>query len=215
VYFDEMARGWDIPRRVERARVVADQIRSTLPKRKRGRALDLGCGTGLASFFLRDYLEEIILLDASKGMIEELERKIAQDDEARRASGSPPGARMIPLVGSVESAGAALGRLDLAYAVMSLHHMPDTGAVLRALAAALVPGGELRVLDLDAEDGSFHEGESGFDGHHGFERGALGGLASAAGFADIAFQTFWTEVRWKGESRREYPMFMMRAALGS
>jgi SAM-dependent methyltransferase len=144
-------------------------------------------------------------------MIAELERKIELDDAARKDSGAVPGAAMQAAAGVPESALAGLGLFDAAYAMMSLHHMRDTGAVLRALASALRPGGALRIVDLDAEDGSFHEAEPGFDGHNGFDRGALGELAIEAGFDELAFQTFWTEVRCKGDETREYPMFLMRA----
>lgn len=211
MYFDDLAKEWDAPRRVERARLAADCLRATFPPSLRGRALDLGCGTGLLSFFLRDIFSEIVLLDSSIGMIEELERKIEGDDAARRAAGAVPGAAMRVAVGVPESALAGLGRFDAAYAMMSLHHMRDTGAVLRAVAGALRPGGALRIIDLDAEDGSFHEAEPGFDGHNGFDRGALGELVREAGFEEPAFQTFWTEVRQRGDSVKEYPMFIMRA----
>jgi SAM-dependent methyltransferase len=210
-YFDEMALGWDTSERIERARLAADCLRAGMPESARGRALDLGCGTGLLSFFLRDVFEEILLLDSSSGMIAELERKIGQDDEARRVAGAVPGARMSTRLGVPESALEGLGPFDAAYAMLSLHHMPDTGGVMNALASALRPHGELRILDLDAEDGSFHGAESGFAGHNGFEREALGELAVAAGFEKVSFQTFWTEVRREGDAVREYPMFLMRA----
>jgi SAM-dependent methyltransferase len=209
--FDDLAKGWDTPRRVERARLAADCLRAGLPKSARGRALDLGCGTGLISFSLRDVFSEIVLLDASAGMIAELERKIELDDAARRSSGAGPGAAMKAVAGVPESDLAGLGSFDAAYAMMSLHHMRDTGAVLRAVASALRPGGALRIIDLDAEDGSFHEAEPGFDGHNGFGRKTLGELIRGAGFEEPAFQTFWTEVRRKGEETREYPMFLMRS----
>jgi SAM-dependent methyltransferase len=215
MYFDDLAKGWDTPRRVERARLAADCLRAGFPRAARGRALDLGCGTGLLSFFLREVFSEIVLLDASSGMIAELERKIGEDDEARRAAGAGTGARMVPVLGIPESALAGLGSFDAAYAMLSLHHMPDTRAVFLALASALRPGGELRVIDLDSEDGSFHEAEPGFKGPHGFDRDALGELARGAGFEEPDFQTFWTEERWKGDLKREYPMFLMRARRGS
>jgi SAM-dependent methyltransferase len=213
-YFDAMAKEWDTPKRVERAKLAADCLRAGFPRSARGRALDLGCGTGLLSFFLRDAFAEIVLLDESAGMIAELERKIALDDEARRAAGAGPGARMAPALGSAETALPGLGTFDAAYAMLSLHHVRDPGAAIRALAAALRPGGELRIIDLDAEDGSFHEADPGFDGHNGFKRDELGELTRAAGFEAPAFQTFWTEERWKGEVKREYPMFLMRARRG-
>jgi len=51
--FDERAKDWDSdPKKVERARVVADAIRSVIPLSKDMHALEYGCGTGLLSFAL-------------------------------------------------------------------------------------------------------------------------------------------------------------------
>jgi cyclopropane fatty-acyl-phospholipid synthase-like methyltransferase len=51
--FDERAKDWDSdPLKVERARIVAEYIRSVLPLRPGMSALEYGCGTGLLSFAL-------------------------------------------------------------------------------------------------------------------------------------------------------------------
>ncbi len=88
---------------------------------------------------------------------------------------------------------------------MTLHHIPDTAAILRAWHVALRPGGWLFICDLDAEDGSFHRYD--FDGHHGFARPALAELTRAAGFTAITFETPYVIQR---ETRR-YPLFLLTA----
>jgi hypothetical protein len=50
----------------------------------------------------------------------------------------------------------------------------------------LQPGGDLCVVDLVEEDGSFHEGGD-VDGHNGFKAAELAKLLGAAGFAEIEF----------------------------
>jgi hypothetical protein len=72
-------------------------------------------------------------------------------------------------------------------------------------------GGELRIVDLDKEDGSYHKDEAGFDGHDGFDRDEIAALASGAGFAGMRFETAWVERRVEGEPSREYPIFLMSA----
>jgi hypothetical protein len=58
------------------------------------------------------------------------------------------------------------------------------------------------LVDLDKEDGSFHG--HGFDGHHGFDRSALGSELADAGFTDIGFQDCHQVVR----DNARYPQFL-------
>jgi 2-polyprenyl-3-methyl-5-hydroxy-6-metoxy-1,4-benzoquinol methylase len=209
--FDEAARTWDgEERRLIRSKAVAERMLSRLAFHPGWRALDFGCGTGLLSFLFRDKLSEITLLDSSAGMIEVLCEKIERDDAVRAAAASALGARMRPRLGSVEEL-AGLGPFDLAYSMLALHHILDTGSVLRGLASALAPGASLLVVDLDAEDGSFHRSDAGFSGHNGFDRTELATLAQSAGFQAPRFEGIWVELRVSDGIEREYPLFLMIA----
>ena len=76
--FDERAKDWDSdPKKVERARVVAEAIRAALPLSTDMTALEYGCGTGLLSFALQSELGQITLADTSQGMLDVLGEKIA------------------------------------------------------------------------------------------------------------------------------------------
>ena len=100
---------------------------------------------------------------------------------------------------------APAGSFDLAYSLLTLHHVPDTDGVLRKLRDLLNPGGVLCIGDLDTEDGSFHGPEEKV--HHGFDRDALARQAEAAGFTHVRFDAV-CELSKKG---RQYPMFLMTA----
>jgi predicted TPR repeat methyltransferase len=64
--FDEAAPTWDgEERRVLRAKAVAERLEPILAPYRGKDALDFGCGTGLLSFFLRDFFARIDLLDPS------------------------------------------------------------------------------------------------------------------------------------------------------
>ena len=66
--FDERAKDWESdPKKVERARVVADAIRKSIPLSNEMNALEYGCGTGLLSFALQSDLGQITLADTSQG----------------------------------------------------------------------------------------------------------------------------------------------------
>jgi hypothetical protein len=93
---------------------------------------------------------------------------------------------------------------------MTLHHLPDTDAILARFYDVLASPGYLCIADLDSEDGSFHG--AGFSGHHGFEREALARRAQEAGFATVSFITAHRMTKEVGGTARTYPIFLMVAA---
>jgi ubiquinone/menaquinone biosynthesis C-methylase UbiE len=198
--FDARAATWDDdPAKVERARDVAAAIGRSVPLAPTMRALEYGCGTGLLSFVLRPRLGAITLADVSQGMLDVAAAKIA-------AAGDPA-MRTVKLDLVADPLPAE--RYDLVYSLMTLHHIPDTAAILARLRAVLREPGWLAVADLDTEDGSFHG--AGFDGHLGFDRDRLGALARAAGFATVAFSTAHVMTSPVGTATRTYPIFLMVA----
>lgn len=191
--FDEKAATWDDdPAKVERARVVARVIASTVPLRPSTRLLEYGAGTGLVAEALSDQVGPITVADPSAGMREVMQAKVE--------AGRLPDARVWSLDLSEEAPPDE--RFDLIVTVMVLHHIPELATVLEGFRALLDPGGHLCIVDLEAEDGGFH-GE-GFGGHHGFERPALAADLAAAGFDEVAFSDCHRMER-NGET---YPLFL-------
>jgi predicted TPR repeat methyltransferase len=194
--FDARAATWDDdPAKVERAAVVAASIRRVVPLDRSTRLLEYGAGTGLVSEALRAEVGPVTLADTSAGMREVIAGKIA--------AGALDGARVWDL--DLTVAPLADDRFDLVVTVMTLHHVVDVGAVVAAFAALLDAGGHLCVVDLDAEDGSFHD--AGFVGHHGFERAELAHAMAVAGFVDVVLRDCF-EVR---RAERRYPLFLATA----
>jgi hypothetical protein len=72
----------------------------------------------------------------------------------------------------------------------------------------LEEGGHLCLVDLDEEDGSFHE--EPFEGHHGFKRSALVSELGAAGFTDVTFHDCYEIVR----EDVTYPIFLATCRRG-
>jgi ubiquinone/menaquinone biosynthesis C-methylase UbiE len=199
-HFDEAARRWDAnPLFQERADKIAAAIRARVPLHAGMRALDYGSGTGLLSFTLRHELGHITLKDTSAGMLEVLREKIAAQGVGN----------MTPVQMDLTVAPLPDERYDLIYSSMTLHHVPDTDAILKAFHDLLEAGGWLCIADLDKEDGSFHG--AGFDVHHGFDRDALAERARRAGFSEIGFDTVFEIVKEQENGTRAYPVFMMRA----
>ena len=145
--FDERAKDWDSdPKKVERARVVADAIRKSIPLSNEMNALEYGCGTGLLSFALQSDLGQITLADTSQGMLDVLKEKIV-------ASGVT---NMHPVRLDLATDPMPAEHFHLTYSLMTLHHIPDTNGILNKFHALLEPNGYLLVADLEKEDGSFH-----------------------------------------------------------
>ncbi len=196
--FDERARTWDAdPRKLEMARKVADLVAARVPDLSSARVLEVGAGTGLLGFALRDRARQVTLADSSKEMLAVAGEKAAA-----------LGARNVDVLRhDLDAEPLPAARWEVVCAQLVLHHVRDTAAALARLHAALVPGGHLCVSDLDAEDGSFHG--PGFDGHHGFDRPALGAQLERAGFAAPRFETAF-EIRKEvaGGEVRTFPVFL-------
>lgn len=202
-HFDSKARQWDEnPVFQERARRIADALRTMVPLSAAMTALDYGSGSGLLSFPLKDELRHITLSDTSVGMLTVVEEKIAALDVQNMAT----------LQADLSATALPDTRFDLIYSSMTLHHIPDTDAILQSFHTHLNPGGWLGIADLDQEDGSFHGIE--VDVHHGFEREALAEKTRRAGFTDVAFRTVFEIEKDQPEGRRAYPVFLMVARKG-
>jgi SAM-dependent methyltransferase len=199
-HFDASAKTWDAdPDKRSRALAVAEGIRSQVPLSSARHALEYGCGTGLLSFALQPELEHISLADSSPGMLAVLNEKIT----ANGITNMRP--RQLDLVTDP----LPQERYDLIYSLMTLHHVRDTRDLLKNLHALLASPGYLCIADLDAEDGSFHG--PGFEGHKGFDRSVLGGMAESVGFQDIRFTTVFRMKKGDGSNPTVYPVFLMVA----
>lgn len=195
--FDERAKDWDTPDRIERAAAVADAIRAAVPMTSGLRAIEIGAGTGLLGLHFAGDLASLLLTDPSTGMLEAATEKI------RRGGLGTVSVAPFDLLRHA----APGGPFDLLLSLLVLHHVDDTAAAFRAMFGLLEPGGRIALADLDREDGTFHDADAEGIHHLGFERARLAALARAAGFADVGFSTA-TEIEKDG---RTYPVFLLTA----
>ena len=194
--FDERAKEWDTPDRIERAAEVAAAIGAAVPLSGSERVVEVGAGTGLLGLHFASQVEELLLTDPSAGMLEVAAEKV------RRAALGNVRTQRFDL-----TADALPGRFDLLLSLLMLHHVEDTAAALAAMRGLLEPGGRIAVADLDTEDGTFHTAEAEGIHHLGFDRGDLARLAVSAGFSEVAFRTAATIE----EEDRHYPVFLLTA----
>ena len=193
-HFDTAARDWDQRPTSLQLAAVPERLLAQLPLQASDQVLDFGAGTGLLSTAIAPHVAQVTALDMSAPMLQVLDEKGFANITTRQQdifAGLPQ-------------------RYHAVVSCMALHHVADTGALMQAFAGALHPGGRMALVDLYAEDGSFHGGkeESAAKGvqHFGFAPTALQTLAEQAGFADIAFSAVQDMQHRNG---RAYPIILM------
>lgn len=193
-YFDEMATTWDDEAKIARARMIADTITKAVSPTTATRVFEYGAGTGLVTEAFGDHIGPAMLADASEGMRNVMTSKIA--------NGLLLDAQITDVDLAAEDVELPVERFDLVITVLTLHHIVEVDRVIRRFHELLLDGGQLCIVDLDAEDGSFH-GE-GFTGHHGFDRLELGERLTALGFDPVELTDCGSLTRDDGE----YSMFL-------
>jgi ubiquinone/menaquinone biosynthesis C-methylase UbiE len=194
--FDQKAQDWDTPERQERAAAIADIIRAHVPLSRTMRAIDIGAGTGLLGLELAADVGSMVLAEPSAGMLAVAREKLAAD--------GPGNVTAIPF--DIQAAPPGGASFDLAVSLLVLHHVEDTAVALRAISDLLAPGGRIALLDLEAEDGTFHDDPEGIH-HHGFDQAALRTTAESVGFRDVETRIV-SEIDRDG---RPYPLFLLTA----
>jgi cyclopropane fatty-acyl-phospholipid synthase-like methyltransferase len=192
--FDAKAHTWDdSPARVQRAAERFAALERRVPLQSDWAALDYGCGTGLLALSIAPRVRRLTAVDSSRGMLDVLARKA---DAA--------GVRNVVLLQADFADGPhPPGPYDLIVSSMALHHVADVPRLLRTFSGMLGQGSTLAIIDLDAEDGSFH-GETEGIAHLGFRQADFAQWLADAGFANVEF----SEVYRIPKNGRDYPLFL-------
>ena len=175
--FDQQASQWDQQAsRVKMAAEIAEAMARALRLGPDQDLLDFGAGTGLVTLRFQPQVRRVFAFDTSAGMLRALRDKLEQHgiDNVKIIHGAPDATPVLPAV-------------DIIVSSMTLHHVRDIPVLARAFKAALRPGGQLAIADLDLDGGLFHA-EHAEVLHDGFDRGDLGGLLAAAGFSAVTFR---------------------------
>jgi Methylase involved in ubiquinone/menaquinone biosynthesis len=198
--FNQKAKTWDTVERINRSRILAEEIIKTIPIQKHFHALEFGCGTGLISFQLMNQLEHITLTDTSEGMITILMQKI----DANQIT------NMSTILGDINEHPELLPKkYDLIYTSMVLHHILDVDSTLQNLYNQLNENGYLCIIDLVEEDGSFHKSDIDFQGHNGFNQDNLSQLLTNTGFHNVNSHVFYHDVKSVADMKINYSLFIM------
>ena len=191
--FDSLAKDWDLnPNRVKSAKVLSLTIKK-LMNLKDKRVIDYGAGTGLVAFSICDDAKEILAMDNSNGMLEELEKKIKASDIKNIKTQQH----------DIESERLPSG-YDLFISSMTMHHIKDTKEFLTRAKESLNVGGYVAINDLVSEDGTFHS--RGNDGvhHFGFDRSKIVDI-----YRELGFEIVFDDIIEVIKKEKDFPIFLI------
>lgn len=199
--FDEKAATWDEnPDRVERAFKIAEYFKDNVDLSYVQSALEYGSGTGLLSFALKDVLARITLMDGSLEMTKVAQQKVKEQEQDH----------LHPVHYDLMEQDLPQDRYDLIFNLLTLHHIDDTAGFIEKCADLLNSKGQLVIIDLEKEDGTFHDGP--FNGHNGFDKDELELILNKAGFAVEHYGVCYEIEKTKEDgSKRPFPLFMLVA----
>lgn len=193
--FNKAAEEWDKgDMRQNIAHAVFQTISSRIALLKTMDIMDFGAGTGLLSFKIAPMVHNVVGVDLSEKMLEQLEGK---NSDALQVKALCHDICDIPLE----------QKFNGIVSSMAMHHVEDTAVLFKSFHDHLKRDGFVAIADLEAEDGSFHS--HGNDGvhHFGFERESLREIIEKAGFEHVRFHHAYTVEK----EECNYPIFLVTA----
>jgi ubiquinone/menaquinone biosynthesis C-methylase UbiE len=165
------------------------------------KCLEFGCGRGNLALMLPETVS-IVATDSSGEVIEVLKRKVAGFNHSNIVP------CQIEFLAVEESE-----QYDLIYSTLAMHHIKDISALLQKCARLLNQNGWLVIIDLDQEDGTFHD-DNGQIFHFGFDRKELTQSIINAGF-ELKYmdEVYRREKVFANGNKRLYPLFIAVAQL--
>jgi tRNA (cmo5U34)-methyltransferase len=193
--FVDKSKHWDqSSRRVQNAQNIANKILENIDISREMALMDFGAGTGLLSYALSHHAGKIIAVDNSPSMLEALTKKIPQFE-----------CPIEPLLCDLTSASIDQ-KFDGIISSMTLHHIANLESLFDTFYTLLRAGGFIALADLDVEDGTFHDDNTGVY-HHGLDRKVMEEIAQKSGFGQIQTVTAHTIQKPKND----FTVFLLTA----
>lgn len=175
--FETIANKYDTVDRERIAKIIATTIREKLQSKSSTQtAIDYGCGTGLVGMNLLDAFNNILFVDASKNMINIVEKKLQKNVHLN--------AKTVCL--DVENQSTQALKADIVFIVQVLLHVENTALFLDNLYQTLPPNGQLIIVDFD-----YNEHVISDKVHNGFKQNELTQTLHKSGFENIKRETFY------------------------
>lgn len=192
-YFEHKAKRYEEEvKRVDNVQNIADAILENIAYTKTMELMDFGSGTGLLTSKVAPFVKKITAVDMSKAMNEVLKTKLES---------FPCELDIIELDLSQNEINQ---KFDGIVSSMTIHHVEDILALFKKFYTMLVEGGTIALADLDKEDGSFHQEDTGVF-HFGFDRDEFLQTAKEAGFKNLNIELVSVVSKPYGD----YPIFLL------
>ena len=198
--FQASAGAWDEDtKRVARAKLIADRIRSLEGVTEAGNVLDIGCGTGLLTLELSGGTRRITAVDISPKMLEGLAEKCKRvGADAVRC-----------VVADVEVEPWPGSAYDLITSSATLHHIRDVDRLLASCVGKLKRGGWLAIADLEWDASGYHSDETGVV-HMGFVPDDLAARFRQVGLSNVQIAPSFSEARsMEGDKVKTFNTFLV------
>jgi len=195
--FNQLANKWDTDYRINRARIISNKIKSVSDLKGNESALEFGCGTGLIGLNLMSSFSSLDFFDTSDEMLKILNLKLANIQVNNISH----------LYNELDNISDS--KYDFIFCSMAFHHIKDLNPVINKIHHLLRENGQLCLVELNSDDGSFHRDEIGFDGHNGFDPAILSNQFERMGFSKTYEETFFRDVREKSNIKFEYSLFIL------
>eukprot|EP00005_Dracoamoeba_jomungandri_P014196 CAMPEP_0174262724 /NCGR_PEP_ID=MMETSP0439-20130205/14868_1 /TAXON_ID=0 /ORGANISM="Stereomyxa ramosa, Strain Chinc5" /LENGTH=222 /DNA_ID=CAMNT_0015347613 /DNA_START=25 /DNA_END=690 /DNA_ORIENTATION=- len=148
-YFDKKAGDWD---HIDWKRELDEKQMSTLKEKcpelftseakDSSCIMDFGCGTGAKAIMFAQTAKEVVAVDTSQGMLDQVKTKAEEKGIAN----------ITPILGDILEVAASLSSenktFDLIFSSFALHHIEDPVSVFSAVYPLLKSGGKIVVFDL-------------------------------------------------------------------
>ncbi|MFQ5705440.1 MAG: class I SAM-dependent methyltransferase [Gemmatimonadales bacterium] len=171
-FFDGVADAWDEMRKNFYSDAVRDRALDVADVKPGRLAADIGAGTGFMTEGLLARGLNVVAVDQSQRMLEQMKQKFS-------AAGS-----VEYKLGGDSDLGIGDESVDYVFANMYLHHVEDPPAAIRAMARTLRPGGLLVITDVDKHDFEFLREEHN-DRWLGFPRDSVDRWFRDTGLRDV------------------------------
>ncbi len=144
-HFNHVANTWDSEGKIKLMESLANNTCEKLKLKKDLDILDFGCGTGLFGLEFLDYAKSITGIDTSEGMLEVFKEKTKGHDHIE-----------CHLLDLEKEPYTGAKKFDLVVSSMTFHHLNDPATMIKKLSGLLNKGGQMAIVDLEKEDGTFH-----------------------------------------------------------
>jgi ubiquinone/menaquinone biosynthesis C-methylase UbiE len=171
-YFKEVANQWDTMRQGFFSEAVREKAYDIAAVKEGQLAADIGTGTGFVTEGLLQKGLNVIAVDQSEEMIDQMKQKFKDFEGIDYRQGE---AKNLPIDNDT---------VDYAMANMYLHHVNDPLVATKEMVRILKPGGKLVITDLDEHNHEFLRLEQ-HDRWMGFKRKDIESWLLTAGLKNV------------------------------